>query len=86
MREIFHSSPPCLRSAEFKLFTCWESESVCNLQVCALFVRQLKLMTPINCVQSEIVQTLYIAFLYTRARFGNALSLVFIFSQSVPNA
>ena len=49
-----------------------------NLQICAMFVRQLKLVILINCVQSEDCAN-FVLFLYTRAQYGNVLSLFFIF-------
>ena len=63
-----------------------ESKSVRNLQICAMFIRQLKLMILINCVQSEhcanFVDCVFCAHVRNN---GNALSLFFIiFSGLAP--
>ena len=62
---------------------CWESKSVRNLQICAIIVRQLKLVILINSVQSEDCAN-FVLFLYTRAQYGNVLSLFFFSSPVWP--
>ena len=80
MREIFQSSPNCS-------WTCWESKSVRNLQICPLFVRQVKLMILINCVQSEdcanIVECVFCS--HERDLAMRCRSFLFL-SRSGPNA
>ena len=54
-----------------------------NLQVCAMFVRQLKLMILMNCVQSEDCAILKIAFICTHVRIMAMYCRLFLILSSL---